>query len=72
VNYLGLKPPTYANQLKSARELLARDGPNALWSPHAATGRICGCGACFCCAALEVWKEHRDQFLSHEEHTRRV
>ena len=46
--------PTYNNQLWQAAELLVNSGPIALENPHAATGRICGCGECFCCAAQEV------------------
>lgn len=46
--------PTYDNQLWHARKLLAEKGREALENPHAATGRQCGCGTCFCCAAVEV------------------
>lgn len=49
--------PTYENQLFHARRLLAEKGPEALNNPHAMIGRICGCGDCFCCAALEVLEE---------------
>jgi len=50
--------PTYENQLWHARKLLAEEGRAALNSPHAMTGKICGCGTCFCCAALQVLREH--------------
>jgi hypothetical protein len=46
--------PTYQNQLICARRLLAEKGRDALNNPHAMIGRACGCGGCFCCAALEV------------------
>lgn len=46
--------PTYSNQLRKARELMAKDGREALDNPHAMIGRTCGCGTCFCCAAAEV------------------
>jgi hypothetical protein len=46
--------PTYQNQLIQARRVLAEKGLRALQNPHAAIGRMCGCGGCFCCAALEV------------------
>src|ERR1700690_1149210 len=49
--------PTYANQLWHARRLLNEQGRKALENPHAAIGRSCGCGTCFCCAALEVLNE---------------
>jgi hypothetical protein len=49
--------PTYENQLREARKLLADKGPNALRDPHALIGRQCGCGNCFCCAALQVLRE---------------
>ncbi len=49
-----LRTPTYQNQLWMARELLAHEGIEALRNPHALTGKICGCGSCFCCAAREV------------------
>ena len=49
--------PTYGNQLRRARELLAREGREALNNPHAMIGRQCRCGQCFCCAALQVWNE---------------
>lgn len=47
----------YHDQLEKARRLLKEKGRDALYNPHAATGRICGCRDCFCCAALEVWQE---------------
>jgi len=46
--------PTYQNQLTAARRVLAEKGLRALQNPHAAIGKMCGCGSCFCCAALEV------------------
>jgi hypothetical protein len=49
--------PTYANQLFQARKLLNDKGREALNNPHAMTGRMCGCGSCFCCAAVEVLNE---------------
>lgn len=49
--------PTWENQLYHARRLLAEKGRDALNNPHAMTGKICGCGACFCCAALYVMRE---------------
>lgn len=51
--------PTYANQLIHARRLLAEKGMSALYNPHGATGKICGCGDCFCCAALQVYRENK-------------
>lgn len=50
--------PTWENQVWHARKLLAEHGRDALNNPHAMIGRTCGCGACFCCAALAVVKEH--------------
>ena len=52
--------PTFENQIWHARNLLARKGLAALESPHAMTGKICRCGSCFCCAALQVANEARD------------
>jgi len=49
--------PTYENQVWHAERLLKESGPEALYSPHAATGKICGCETCFCCAALQVYKQ---------------
>jgi Domain of unknown function (DUF3560) len=49
--------PTYENQLWHARKLLAEQGREALENPHAMTGRTCGCGECFCCAAVQVLNE---------------
>jgi len=46
--------PTYNNQLWQAARLLVEKGMEAVTNPHAATGKMCGCGACFCCAALAV------------------
>jgi hypothetical protein len=45
------------DQLPRARDLLREQGRAALENPHAAIGRICGCKACFCCAALMVLRE---------------
>lgn len=47
--------PTFFNQLREARKILETQGPEALRNPHALTGAICGCKACFCCAALAVY-----------------
>jgi hypothetical protein len=52
--------PTYENQLWLASELLVNKGIEAVNNPHAMTGRTCGCGNCFCCAALEVYKIAED------------
>lgn len=49
--------PTYANQLWHARKVLNEQGREALENPHAITGRECGCGECFCCAAVQVLSE---------------
>ena len=46
--------PTYNNQLWCAAEVLVNKGLHELENPHAATGRMCGCGDCFCCAANRV------------------
>lgn len=56
---LDLPAPTWENQLQRARALLREQGRDALENPHAATGRICGCRTCFCCAALLVLREER-------------
>lgn len=53
------REPTYENQLWHARKLLAEKGLDAVNNPHAMTGRVCGCGECFCCAALQVVREAR-------------
>lgn len=53
--------PTWENQVWHAERLLADKGERALENPHAMTGRICGCGSCFCCAALYVLKKHRER-----------
>lgn len=45
--------------LEEARKVLREKGIAALYNPHAMTGKICGCGSCFCCAAFEVWKGAR-------------
>lgn len=52
--------PTFDNQLWTAAELLVNQGMNALENPHAATGRMCKCGSCFCCAALDVLNRARE------------
>jgi hypothetical protein len=49
--------PTYENQLAMARKLLAEKGRKALYNPHVLSGRMCGCGQCFCCAAKQVYNE---------------
>jgi len=49
--------PTWNNQLWHARKLAEEKGLEALNDPHAMTGRICKCGLCFCCAALQVYNE---------------
>ncbi len=54
---LHLKEPTWENQLNHARRLAVDKGLDALNNPHAMTGRVCGCGSCFCCAALYVYNE---------------
>jgi hypothetical protein len=59
-NSKGEMPPTYENQLWCAAELLVNKGIEALNNPHAMIGRSCGCGDCFCCAALEVYKIAED------------
>ena len=46
--------PTPENQLYQAAQLLAESGPDAVDNPHAMIGRACGCGECFCCAAVRV------------------
>ncbi len=51
--------PTWENQLWHARRLATDKGLDALNNPHAMTGRVCGCGSCFCCAALFVYNELR-------------
>ena len=50
--------PTWENQIWHARKLLQDKGREALNNPHAMIGRQCGCGECFCCAALYVLREH--------------
>jgi hypothetical protein len=52
--------PTFANQLRRARELYEREGREALDNPHAMIGRQCRCGSCFCCAAAQVLSEMQD------------
>jgi hypothetical protein len=51
--------PSYRNQLYQAAKLLAENGFEALNNPHAMIGESCGCGSCFCCAALEVLTKAR-------------
>ena len=46
----------YLIQLKKARRMLDEEGFQSL-KRHAAVGRMCGCGDCFCCAALEVSRD---------------
>jgi hypothetical protein len=50
--------PTYKNQLIEARRLLDEKGIQAVYNPHAMIGKTCGCGTCFCCAALQVYREN--------------
>lgn len=50
--------PTWDNQLWHARRLYHEKGADALNNPHAMIGRTCGCGTCFCCAALKVYRDH--------------
>lgn len=50
----GRLEPTWQNQLYAAAELLVKEGLNALNNPHAAIGRECKCGQCFCCAAEKI------------------
>ena len=45
--------PTYENQLWHANRLLKEEGIKGLRG-YADVGRMCRCGTCFCCAALEV------------------
>ena len=51
--------PTYQNQLYYAARLADERGLGVLNNPHAMIGRMCGCGTCFCCAALQVYNERR-------------
>lgn len=50
--------PTWENQMWHARKLLHERGIDALVNPHAMIGKTCGCGECFCCAAMEVSRDH--------------
>ncbi len=50
---------TWENQIAHANRLADEKGLDALYSPHAATGKICECGVCFCCAALEVYNQRK-------------
>jgi hypothetical protein len=50
--------PTYENQLWHARKLMAEKGREAVYNPHGMIGKACGCGSCFCCAALAVVREY--------------
>jgi hypothetical protein len=61
--------PTWENQLWTAAELLVNKGLDAVNNPHAMIGRTCGCGDCFCCAALEVYKIARDVIAYRPGHT---
>ena len=63
--------PTWENQLWHARRVLADKGPEALNNPHAMIGRTCGCGTCFCCAALRIYKNYQ-RGLTVKELTARV
>ena len=59
--------PTWENQLWHAERVYQEQGDHALMNPHGATGKICGCNKCFCCAAYTVhqqWKE-RHQIWRH-------
>ena len=49
--------PTRENQVWHARRMLVEKGWLALYNPHALIGRDCGCGECFCCAALQVCRD---------------
>jgi len=53
--------PTYANQLRAARELLKDKGAAALSNPHGMIGKECGCGSCFCCAAAQVIEDYKSE-----------
>lgn len=53
--------PTRDNQLWHARKLLREKGRDSLDNPHGMTGRSCGCGSCFTCAAAETVKQY-DRF----------
>lgn len=55
------KDITFADMLHNARRILREKGIHALYNPHAATGKICRCGNCFCCAAWQVWCEARKE-----------
>jgi hypothetical protein len=48
--------PTYDNQLLMAAALVKEKGLEALRNPHVLIGETCGCGKCFCCAAVEIYK----------------
>lgn len=52
-----MNEPTFINQLAEARRVLETEGPEALRNPHALTGAICRCKACFCCAAFVVYRQ---------------
>jgi len=47
---------SYAENRKMALKILAEQGLEAIVNPHALIGKQCGCGTCFCCAALKVSK----------------
>lgn len=53
--------PTWENQLWHARQLLIKEGWNALYNPHGDIGRQCKCGECFCCAAYQVCRDDEKQ-----------
>ena len=48
----------YERQLNEAARILADKGRAALDNPHGAIGRMCKCGACFCCAAAKIVKTY--------------
>lgn len=51
------QPPRFETYVEIARVVLREQGIHALENPHAETGRMCGCGTCFCCAAEYVMSE---------------
>ena len=48
--------PTRDNQIWHARRVWYDEGPEEL-KRHAAIGRECKCGTCFCCAAEFVYQQ---------------
>lgn len=46
--------PSFEKWVGQARKL-----PDEDLKRHAAVGRICGCGDCFCCAALSVERKRK-------------